>query len=115
MTKDYLETYIAGVQSLKASGFEHLQTLMMRDQLFNSSTRLSLQEKTRLRQADRQLLEGANLFLEALEQITSLTYERQQRNVSSLRWWWYLDVIVNLSLAVDFEIKPSQVLQMASP
>ncbi|GAB4579046.1 MAG: hypothetical protein Fur0022_17840 [Anaerolineales bacterium] len=112
---EYLETYIAGVQSPKASGFEHLQTLMMRDRLFDLSGKLSVQAKARLRQADRQLLENANLFLESLEQITSLAYERQQRNVSALRWWWYLDVVVNLSFAVDFEMKSSPTTQLVTP
>ncbi len=109
----HLEAYIAGAQSPKTSGFEHLQTLMLRDKLFEATTILSSAEKAQLRGADRQLLEQAVIFLEEMERITSLEYERQQRTVSPLRWWWYLDVIVNLSLAVDTSIKRSKPAEMA--
>ncbi len=112
--KTILNDYIAGVQSPQASGFEHLQTLMVRDKLFETAVSLNSEEKARLRQADRQLLEQAPLFLEELGQMTNLAHERQNRNISALRWWWYLDVIVHMSLAVDFGINRTKSVEMVN-
>lgn len=109
----HLKSYIAGTQSPKASGFEHLQTLMMRDKLFEDATVLGSEEKKLLRNADHQLLEQAVVFVEELEAVTSLEYERKQRTISPLRWWWYLDVIVNLSLTVDTRIEFSKPAKMS--
>ncbi len=94
----YLNDYLAGVQSPGASGFEHLNTFMVRDKLFDQNDMLTAAERAALLQADRQLLEQTALFLSALEQITTLAYERERRGASSERWWWYLDVVSHLPM-----------------
>jgi type III secretory pathway component EscV len=92
----YLEDYLAGVQAPAVSGFEHLNTLMVRDKLFEQNKTLSPEERAVLLKADHQLIEQAPVFVSALQQITALEYERERREASPERWWWYLDVIIHL-------------------
>jgi len=96
----YLKDYTAGVHSPRASGFEHLNTLMCRDKLFEIEGSLTVEEKKQLDQADQHLVEVAAEFLTELQRITSLRYEREQRQASPERWWWYLDVIARLPASI---------------
>lgn len=61
----------------------------------------TVSEKVQLAVADQILAVNATAFCDELSTITSLTYERQQRNPSPTQWWWYLDVITHLPEAVD--------------
>jgi hypothetical protein len=92
----YLKDYLAGVQSPEASGFEHLNTLLVRDKLFEQEKSLTPTEQTTLLRADYLLIKQIDLFLAELQPITSLAYERQSRKPSSEQWWWYLDIITHL-------------------
>jgi len=82
------------------SGFEHLNTLMVRDKLFEQNETLSPEERAKVLAADHQLIEQAPAFLSALEHVTTLEYEREQREAPPERWWWYLDVIVHLPFTI---------------
>ncbi len=97
----YLRDYLVGVQVPGASGFEHLNTLMVRDKLFEQNETLSPEESAKLLKADRQLIEQSPIFLSELQQITTLEYERERRKASPERWWWYLDVIIHLPILVQ--------------
>jgi len=97
----YLRDYLVGVKSANVSGFEHLNTLMVRDRLFEQNKELTPEERDELLKADYQLIEQAPIILTELEQITSLEYERKQRDALSERWWWYLDVIVHLPFSIQ--------------
>jgi len=99
---ELLKEYLAGVQSHGVSGFEHLNTLMVRDKLFEQNELLSPEESAVLQKADLHLLEKAPEFVSELNQITTLEYERERRNVSAEQWWWYLDVITCLPLSIPF-------------
>ena len=92
----YLSDFLAGVQSPAASGFEHLNTLLVRDHLFEARSTLTAEEQAMLLKADYLLFKQATAFLAELEMMTSLAYERQAREAPPEQWWWYLDVIEHL-------------------
>lgn len=91
-----LQRYVIAVESPEVSGFEHLDMLMLRDKLVEQYEQLTIRERTLLVAADRRLFEQARAFDAALSQITSLTFERSQRNPPPKHWWWYLDVLAGV-------------------
>lgn len=91
-----LQHYLVAVESPNLSGFEHLDMLMVRDKLAGQISQLTVRERAMLVAADRRLFEQARAFDAALSQITSLTYERSQRNPPPEHWWWYLDVLAGV-------------------
>lgn len=92
---ELLKRYTVAVEHPDVSGFEHLEMLMIRDKLACQAASLSPHERERLALADRRLVAQAAAFHAELSRITSLQYERRQRDVSPSRWWWYLDVLVH--------------------
>jgi len=92
---ELLRRYTVAVEHPDVSGFEHLEMLMIRDKLAGQAASLSPYECKCLALADRRLIAQAAAFHTALSRITSLQYERRQRDVSPSRWWWYLDVLVH--------------------
>lgn len=93
---EYLNDYVVGVQASGVSGFEHLHTLLLRDKLYEQDAQLDAEEKAQLLNADQRLLQHSPEFLVEIERITTLEYERSQRQSPPERWWWYLDVIIHL-------------------
>lgn len=92
----YLKHYSVAVEHPGVSGFEHLETLSIRDKLADQEASLTSDEKAQLAAADRRLLASAGEFHFALAQITDLQTERRRRKPSPARWWWYLDVLAQL-------------------
>jgi hypothetical protein len=90
----YLHDYLVAVEHPEVSGFEHLNMLLIRDQLARIEQQLSAEEKLQLLAADQRLLNQARAFYAALSRVTDLAGERQQRRPPPQHWWWYLDVVV---------------------
>ncbi|MFZ1508462.1 MAG: hypothetical protein WAV74_16930 [Anaerolineae bacterium] len=111
-----LQRYLVAVESSEVSGFEHLDMLMLRDKLAEQNQQLTARERTLLVAADRRLFEQASMFDAALSQITSLAYERSQRNPPPSHWWWYLDVVAGVPKTVQRaarRISPAASLELA--
>lgn len=89
----YLKRYIVAVEYPNVSGFEHLDMLMVRDELAARETELTDAESLQLKQADNQLLLKAKTFHNELASVTDLAIERNHRTPPPDHWWWYLDVI----------------------
>jgi hypothetical protein len=104
---NYVAHYKVAVQHSDVSGFEMLDMLMVRDQLEARWNRLTLHEQNEVLAADRQLLSHADQFFAALSQVTRFDYERKQRQPGPERWWWYLDVLVQLPQSFRFESQPA--------
>jgi len=96
-----LQRYVIAVESPEVSGFEHLDMLMVRDKLAEQNEQFTVRERALLVAADRRLFEQASVFDAALSQVTSLAYERSQRNPPPSHWWWYLDVVAGMPKAVQ--------------
>jgi len=90
----FLKHYTTSVKHPNVSGFEHVEMLVMRDKLADIEHTLPPVEKDQLAKADRRLAEQASEFYAELARITDLRYERNQRQIPSSHWWWYLDVLV---------------------
>jgi hypothetical protein len=93
---EYLKRYMIAVEHPEVSAFEHIDMLLVRDHLAEQEPSLNNDEKRRLKAADQTLLENAAAFQAELARITSLESERQRRQPSPQRWWWYLDVLTAL-------------------
>ena len=89
----YLQHYLIAVQHPEVSGFELLDMLMARDQLWQQWPSLSSQQQAQTTHADQQLLCHATTIVTELSQVIDLSDERQRRNPSPEQWWWYLDVL----------------------
>ncbi|MCU0566820.1 MAG: hypothetical protein MUF49_09510 [Oculatellaceae cyanobacterium Prado106] len=91
-----LEQYIVDTEFSDVSGAEHLEMLQIRDRLFQQEGNLSSQEKERLAQADRRLIENAATVFLALSQFVDLADQRKIQEIGAERWWWYLDVLAQM-------------------
>ncbi len=96
MKEELLTSYQINVQYPEVSGFEHLETLQIRDQLALIETKLTDEEKQKLSFADRLLIKNAKLFYDELSNLIDLQEKRESAQISPLSWWWYLDVLGNL-------------------
>lgn len=94
-----LKHYVVAVNYPDVSPFEHLEMLMIRDELADQETLLTTQEKASLEDADQRLLKSAAAFHSELARITSLEEERLRRRPAPERWWWYLDVLSALPVS----------------
>jgi hypothetical protein len=93
---ELLKNYQVAVEHPNASGFEHLEMLMIRDKLAGWTVRLSRDEQEILAEVDRLLIAQAAAFHAELARVTDLEHERQRRAVQPTSWWWYLDVVAHL-------------------
>ena len=89
---DYLQRYQVAVQHPSVSAFELLDMLMVRDKLAEQAHLLSRAEQLQLTAADQMLIMHAKEIVTELSNITDLAHEREQRQATQERWWWYLDV-----------------------
>ena len=92
----YLQHYLIAVKHPELSGFEYLEMLMVRDEVETQVLFLDDTQKALLAKADQRLFTQAVKFNTALSQITTLSYEREQRQPSPEQWWWYLDVLATV-------------------
>jgi hypothetical protein len=96
-----LQRYIIGTDFPEASGAEHLEMLQIRDRLLEVELTLSEDEKERLAQADRHLIQQAPQVLLELSQFVDLADQRRVQEISAERWWWYLDILTQMIQVLD--------------
>ena len=94
-----LQHYLIDVESPDVSGAEHLETLQIRDKLFDLEATLSTNEKEALLTADRHLIDQADRFYEEMGRFIDFEQRRQTHQIPAERWWWYLDVLAQLPQA----------------
>jgi hypothetical protein len=106
-----LKHYITDVEFPEVSGAEQLEMLQIRDKLFDLEPTLSKDERKSLLEADRRLAyQAANFYVE-LSKFIDFEERRQTEQPSSARWWWYLDVLAqmtNLWPQVQRESSPAE-------
>ena len=99
--EENLSAYEADVDFPDASGMEHLQMLMTRSELHRVGHLLTTEQRARLENADRTLLQHAQQFCQAIQSIADLVLWREsEADVKPEHWWWYLDVFVQLPAGV---------------
>ena len=106
--KELIAAYEVDVQCPDVSGMEHLEMLMTRSEISRNELHLSGEERERILNADRVLLQNARQFYESIQAIADLDSWRRDENVSPTHWWWYLDVIVKLPMRIELPPKSSQ-------
>lgn len=99
--KDLIAAYEVDVQFPDVSGMEHLDMLMARSEIARHERHLSDEERKRVLKADNLLLRHAGRFLESIQSIADLASWRRDVGVSATHWWWYLDVITELPMALE--------------
>ncbi|NIM14503.1 MAG: hypothetical protein GTO45_20990 [Candidatus Aminicenantes bacterium] len=97
--KKLIEVYETDVQFPDVSGMEHLDMLMTRSEISKFESHLSDEDRKRVLNADRILLQRAKEFYESIKGIADLVSWRRDENIPTTHWWWFLDVIVQLPLS----------------
>ncbi|MGI0480588.1 hypothetical protein ACN4EE_07335 [Geminocystis sp. CENA526] len=98
MKEELLQSYQINVKYPDVSGFEHLETLQIRDQLALIEIELSEDQKKQLSLADQLLIKNSQKFYAELSTLIDLKKKRESENISPTSWWWYVDVLANLPL-----------------
>lgn len=93
---ELIAAYEIDVRFPDVSGMEHLDMLLTRSEIAKREQHLSAEQRARLAEADRVLLEQARRFYEAIQRIADLDAWRRDENVPPSHWWWYLDVLAQL-------------------
>jgi hypothetical protein len=94
-----LDSYLDDVkEELDTSPFEYINLFKNRDFLEENNSSLTLDEKYKLREADKILLNRATEFYEHLKPL-----KFWGNNFVLTKWWWHLDKIVQNKLYVDIE------------
>jgi hypothetical protein len=99
--KELIAAYEIDVQFPEVSGMEQLDMLMTRSEIAKNEMHLSDEERKRVLDADRQLLQQAEEFYKSIRSIADLASWRRDENVPPTHWWWYLDVIVQLPVHLE--------------
>ena len=94
---ELLQAYVVDTQFPDVSGIEHLQMLWRRNELAAVESSLSHEERRQLADADSRLAAHAVEFLAGLSRFVDLAVERRRLDVPSSHWWWYLDVLAQVS------------------
>lgn len=102
--RELIAAYEADVQFPDVSGMEHLDMLMTRSEIARVEPHLSEEERRRVLDADEQLLQQADQFYAAIQQVADLPTWRRDENVPTTHWWWYLDVLVRLPVRFDLAV-----------
>jgi hypothetical protein len=114
--KELIAAYEVDVQCPDVSGMEHLEMLMTRSEIYRNELHLSGEERERILNADRVLLQNARQFYESIQAIADLDSWRRDEYVTPTHWWWYLDVIVKLPMRIEMPTKSSQrSIDLSSP
>jgi len=88
--------YEVDVRFPDVSGMEHLEMLRTRSDIARGETHLSAEQRARLAEADKLLLQQARRFYQAIQRIADLEAWRRQQGTPPAHWWWYLDVLAQL-------------------
>ncbi len=99
--KELIAAYEVDVQFPQTSGMEHLDMLMTRSEIARNEMHLSAEERERVFNADRLLLQQAEQFYESIQRIADLASWRRDENAPPAHWWWYLDIIVQLPVRLE--------------
>lgn len=91
-----LNIYNLSLDYPEVSGAEQLELLMIRDQIAELETQLSVEERQLLSEADQKLIKNAKIIEQELSQFINLSNYRKQEDISPQQWWWYLDVLSHL-------------------
>lgn len=105
--KDYeklIAAYEVDVRFSDVSGMEHLEMLARRSEIAEGEHELTEEQRGRLHTADRVLVQQARRFHRAIRQIADLEAWRCEEDVPASHWWWYLDVLTELSSTVVKEL-----------
>lgn len=97
--KELISIYETDVRFPGVSGMEHLDMLMTRSEISRNELHLSKEERKRLADADKLLLQKAGEFYRSIRDIADLASWRSDEKVPVNHWWWYLDVIVQLPMS----------------
>jgi len=88
--------YEVDVRFPDVSGMEHLEMLRTRSDIARGETHLTAEQRARLVEADKLLLQQARRFYQAIQRIADLETWRRQQGIPPVYWWWYLDVLAQL-------------------
>ena len=88
--------YEVDVRFPDVSGMEHLEMLRTRSDIARGAPHLTAEQRARLAEADKLLLQQAHRFYQAIQRIADLEAWRRQQETPPAHWWWYLDVLAQL-------------------
>jgi hypothetical protein len=91
-----IAAYEVDVRFPDVSGMEHLDMLLTRSEIAKGEHGLTAEQRTRLAEADKVLLQQARRFYQAIRKVADLDAWRRDENVPPAHWWWYLDVLAQL-------------------
>ena len=95
--REQIEYLLQALQHSDVSGFELLEFLDIRSRLAIQEPLFSQDDRRRLEDIDRQLLQMAPSWLARIMEVADLAEMRQRARALPSHWWWYLDEI-NLSM-----------------
>ena len=108
---ELIATYEVDVRFSDVSGMEHLDMLLTRSEIAKGEDYLTTEQRARLAEADKVLLQQTRSFYQAIQRIADLETWRREENVPSTHWWWYLDVLAQLpqllTREVVLEVRPA--------
>lgn len=95
---DMITVFEVDVRFPDLSGMEHLDMLLNRSELARAEQagQLSDEQRLRLAQADRILLEQVERFYGSIKHIADLESWRRQEDAPPEHWRWYLDVLAQV-------------------
>lgn len=93
---ELIAAYEVDVRFPDVSGMEHLDMLLTRSEIARGEHHLTTEQRARLTEADKVLLQQAERFYQAIQRIADLEAWRRDESVLSTHWWWYLDVLAQL-------------------
>lgn len=91
-----IAAYEVDVRFPDVSGMEHLDMLLARSEIARGEHHLTAEQRARLAEADRVLLQQARRFYQAIQRVADLDVWRRSEDAPPAHWWWYLDVLVQL-------------------
>lgn len=103
---ELIHDYEVDVEFPDVSGIEHLDMLLARSEIAEIEHDLTEEQRQRVYNADKLLVEYAQQFYESIQRIASLEQWRQHHKAKVTHWWWYLDVIAQVTGTFDISIKP---------
>jgi hypothetical protein len=107
-----LKEYYISVQFTDVSGAEYLDLLSMRDELAQIRPKLTKKEQEILTKADQLLIKNCQPIYQELSRFVDLSSFRQQHQITSQQWWWYLDVLCYLP-NFDLPLEPKPLIEIA--
>ncbi len=93
---ELIAAYEVDVRFPDVSGMEHLDMLLTRSEIARGEHHLTAEQRVRLAEADKVLLQQAGRFYQAIQKIADLDAWRRDENAPPAHWWWYLDVLAQL-------------------